>query len=88
MAFKVVRKFERHDEKALRKYTRGQTISDKEANKMPEKTIQRLLNAGSITRILEPLPGLKAEKPKAEEPAVVETLAQVPVTPEEKGVEV
>jgi len=56
VAFKVMRKFERYDGKALRKYTRGQPISDKEASKIPEKTLTRLLRAGSITRVLEPLP--------------------------------
>jgi hypothetical protein len=58
--YKVVRAFERHDGKALRKFTRGSIISPKDAAKMairPEKkrqsTIEVLLSSGAILAIPE-----------------------------------
>lgn len=58
--YKVVRAFERHDGKTLRKYSRGSVISSKDAAKMairPEKkrqsTIEVLLSSGAIFAIPE-----------------------------------
>lgn len=52
-SFKVMRRFERHDGKALRKYARGQTISAAEAAKIP--TMPRLINSGCVYRITDDL---------------------------------
>jgi len=56
--YKVVRAFERHDGKVLRKFTRGSIISPKDAAKMairPEgkrqSTIEVLVNSGAIFAI-------------------------------------
>ena len=58
--YKVVRAFERHDGKALRKYTRGSIISSKDAAKMAvrpkgkrQSTIEVLINSGAIFAIPE-----------------------------------
>jgi hypothetical protein len=58
--YKVVRAFERHDGKALRKFTRGSIISSKDAAKMavrpPDRrysTIETLVNSGAIYAIPE-----------------------------------
>ncbi len=56
--YEVVRAFERHDGKTLRKYARGSIISSKDAAKMAVRprdrrysTIDTLVNAGSIYAI-------------------------------------
>ena len=56
--YKVVRPFERHDGKALRKYMRGSIISSKDAAKMAvrptgkrQSTIEVLVNSGAIFAI-------------------------------------
>jgi len=52
MDYKVSRAFERHDGKTLRKYMRGDILGPKEAAKIPQKVMSRLLSA----RTLSPLP--------------------------------
>ncbi len=52
MDYKVSRAFERHDGKTLRKYKRGAILGPKEAAKIPQKVMSRLLSA----RTLLPLP--------------------------------
>lgn len=57
-SFKVMRRFERHDGKALRKYARGSTISAKDASKIP--TMPRLIAGGFVYRIPDdPHEGMK-----------------------------
>lgn len=58
--YKVVRAFERHDGKTLRKYSRGSVISSKDAAKMAVRpkdkrysTIEILVNAGAVYAIPE-----------------------------------
>ncbi len=52
MDYKVSRPFERGEGKTLRKYKRGAILTPKEAAKIPQKTMARLLSA----RFLLPLP--------------------------------
>lgn len=56
--YKVVRAFERHDGKALRKFTRGSIISSKDAAKMAirpkgkrQSTIEVLVSSGAVFAI-------------------------------------
>ena len=48
MDYKVSRAFERHDGKTLRKYKRGAILGPKEAAKIPQKVMSRLLSARTL----------------------------------------
>jgi hypothetical protein len=54
--YKVMRAFERHDGKALRKYKRGAVIGPQEAAKIPHRTMQRLIGAGNIFPVPSQMP--------------------------------
>lgn len=53
--YKVMRAFQRHDGKTLRTYKRGALIGPKDAAKIPQKTMQRLIGAGNIFLIPSPV---------------------------------
>ncbi|MCX8207690.1 MAG: hypothetical protein N3G75_07660 [Methanothrix sp.] len=48
MEYVVVRRFQRHDGKTLRIYTRGQIIPSKEAASMPSEVLENLLAGGFV----------------------------------------
>jgi hypothetical protein len=50
-SYKVMRAFERHDGKSLRKYARGKVIPSKEAAKIP--SLPNLLIGGFVFRVPE-----------------------------------
>ncbi len=50
-SYKVVRAFERHDGRALRKYPRGKILTAKEAAKIP--SFPTLMAGGFLNRIPE-----------------------------------
>lgn len=61
-SYRVVRAFERHEGKALRKYTRGKILSAKEAARIPPKSWSNLMVGGFVQRVPEDFSSMTSSK--------------------------